>query len=92
MGKTPASCNASRQAQTTDVELAGGALLAVPRAIALPVEGVRTAGLLHAPQRARCRQDQTLGSDGVALPTGQGPPTGQDGKGLPRGRGKEALK
>ena len=45
-------------ARPDDVELAGGALLAVPRAIATQVDGPRPAGMLHEPQRARGRQDQ----------------------------------
>ena len=44
-----------------DVELAGGALLAIPGARALEVEGGRAAGLLHKPQRAGGRQDEAQG-------------------------------
>ena len=45
-------------ARPDEVELAGGALLPVPRAIATQLEGLGLAGLLHEPQRARRCQDQ----------------------------------
>jgi len=41
-----------------NVKLAGGAFLAVPRAVATQVDGLGRAGVFHKPQRARCCQDQ----------------------------------
>jgi hypothetical protein len=56
-GKTPGHVQRFT-ARPDEVELAGGALLAVPRARATQVDGPRPAGRLQEPQRARGRQDQ----------------------------------
>lgn len=76
MGKTPASCNASRQAQTISSWL--GAHLWRYHGRALEIEGTRVAGLVHEPRGARVRSvDSSTGtwlvssiacSGGIILP------------------------
>jgi hypothetical protein len=44
-----------------DVELAGGAFLAVPGARELEIAGTGLAGLCHKPQRTRGRQEEAQG-------------------------------